>query len=299
MNIHHLELFFYVARHGGIAEAVRNMPYGIQQPAVSAQVIQLEESLGLTLFHRRPFALTPQGEKLFRFIEPFFSGIDRISDELRGDSSGHIRFGASEIVLRDHLPEMVQSVRKTFPKFRLSLREDYHPNLLQGVQSQEIDLAVTILEGKPPAGIQCVPLLEASLVLLVPKSSKLKAAAELWERDRIEDPLVCLPNNESISRNFQAGLTKLHVDWFPAIEVSTIALLETYVANGYGIGVSIDVPQIKRNPGTRAIPLPGFTPVLIGALWQGKTTPLMDAFLGEIKARAKFILDQRPPTLAG
>ena len=53
MNIHYLELFYYVARHGGISEAVRNMPYGIQQPAMSSQVIQLEESLGLTLFQRR------------------------------------------------------------------------------------------------------------------------------------------------------------------------------------------------------------------------------------------------------
>ena len=52
MNIHHLELFYYVAKHGGISEAVRNMPYGIQQPAISGQVIQLEEFLGVTLFHR-------------------------------------------------------------------------------------------------------------------------------------------------------------------------------------------------------------------------------------------------------
>ena len=48
MNIHHLELFYFVARHGGISEAVRNIPYGIQQPAVSGQVGQLEEYLGVT-----------------------------------------------------------------------------------------------------------------------------------------------------------------------------------------------------------------------------------------------------------
>ena len=63
MNIHHLELFYYVARHGGITEAVRNIPYGIQQPAVSGQVAQLEEYLGVTLFQRRPFELTPAGKK--------------------------------------------------------------------------------------------------------------------------------------------------------------------------------------------------------------------------------------------
>ena len=46
MNIHHLELFYYVAKHGGIAAAVRKMPYGIQQPAVSGQIGRLEEALG-------------------------------------------------------------------------------------------------------------------------------------------------------------------------------------------------------------------------------------------------------------
>ena len=48
MNIHHLELFYYVARHGGIVPAVRNMPYGIQQPAVSGQIdfAHLQKSFG-------------------------------------------------------------------------------------------------------------------------------------------------------------------------------------------------------------------------------------------------------------
>src|SRR5881397_219260 len=108
MNIHHLELFYYVARHGGISEAVRNMPYGIQQPAMSGQIIQLEESLGVALFHRRPFALTVQGEELFAFIAPFFDNLRPMAETIRGGVSQHIRIGASEIVLRDHLPGVMQ-----------------------------------------------------------------------------------------------------------------------------------------------------------------------------------------------
>ena len=48
MNVHHLELFYYVAKHEGITAAVRKMPYGIQQPAVSGQILQLERDLGVT-----------------------------------------------------------------------------------------------------------------------------------------------------------------------------------------------------------------------------------------------------------
>src|SRR5262245_36761174 len=129
MNIHHLELFFYVAKFGGITEAVRKIPYGIQQPAVSSQVSQLEHSLGVALFRRRPFALTPTGEQLFAFIEPFFGNLDRIADQLRGGSSDHVRLGASEVVLRDHLPAVLENVRAKYPNVRVSLREGYQPQL--------------------------------------------------------------------------------------------------------------------------------------------------------------------------
>src|SRR5215468_2865909 len=101
MNIHHLELFYYVAKHGGISEAVRNIPYGIQQPAVSGQIIQLEEFLGVTLFQRRPFALTPAGQELYNFISPFFGNLAEMANKLQGGVSHQIRIGASEVVLRD------------------------------------------------------------------------------------------------------------------------------------------------------------------------------------------------------
>jgi len=45
MNVHHLELFYYVAKHAGVSAAARHMPYGIQQPAISAQILQFEDSL--------------------------------------------------------------------------------------------------------------------------------------------------------------------------------------------------------------------------------------------------------------
>ena len=64
MNIHHLELFYYVATHRGVSAAARHIPYGIQQPAISAQILQLEQQLGVALFRRRPFDLTDEGRRV-------------------------------------------------------------------------------------------------------------------------------------------------------------------------------------------------------------------------------------------
>ena len=287
MNIHHLELFYYVARYGGIMEAVRNIPYGIQQPAVSGQVAQLEEFLGVTLFQRRPFALAPEGERLFRFIQPFFSNLDAIATELQGGKARQIRIGASTIVLRDHLPELFQNVRKKYPDLKIALREAYHPELEALLEKDELDLAVTLIEKKSAQGIHSMALLELPLVLLVEKNSNITAPEQLWRRDKIEEPLICLPAAEAICKHFQQGLVKLGVDWFPSIEVSSVDLIETYVGNGFGIGLSILVPKASTSPKVRVLPLPDFAPVVLGALWRGKTTALLQVFLDEMQLRAK------------
>ena len=289
MNIHHLELFYYVAKHGGISEAVRNIPYGIQQPAVSYQVLQLEECLDATLFKRRPFILTPAGEKLYRFIEPFFGKLDAAEEEIRGGAAHQLRFGASEIVMRDHLPAIIQRVKQKFPKLKLTLHEGYQPQLLDWLQKQEIDLALTLLEPKPPGAFNAAPLLKLAPVLLVQKGCRLTSAEELWKRDRISEPLICLPPSEMICRNFQQRLAQMGVDWFPSIEVSSIALVETYVTEGYGIGLAVALPKTQWGGTVRALPLEGFNPVVFGAVWQDKVSPLIGAVVAEFQQRARSL----------
>ncbi len=287
MNIHHLELFYYVARHGGITEAVRNIPYGIQQPAVSGQVAQLEEFLGVTLFQRRPFCLTPAGEKLYKFIEPFFSNLDGVASELQGGTLRQIRIGASTIVLRDHLPDLFQNVRKKFPNLKIGLREGYQAELESLLQKEELDLAVTLIEKKSASGIHSVALLELPLVLLTQKEGRITNAEQLWQRDKIEEPLICLPSAEAMCKNFQQNLAHMKVDWFPSIEVSSIDLIETYVASGFGIGLSVLIPKAKARPDLRVLPLPEFPPVIMGALWRGRSSALVQTFLDELQLRAR------------
>ena len=286
MNVHHLELFYYVARHGGIMPAVRNIPYGIQQPAVSAQVSELEEYLGVTLFQRRPFELTPAGVRLYEYIQPFFGNLGKLTDELQGGQARHIRIGASTIVLRDHVPKLLQGLRKKFPTLKVSFREGYPAQFEKMLEEDEIDVAITLIEKKVPAGLQSLKLLELPLVLLVEKNSRFQSAAELWKLDKIEDSLICLPPGESPSRLFLQQLRKLGVDWFPGIEASSTDLIETYVANGLGIGLSVAVPKKGFPPQVRALPLADFPRITIGALWRGKRSLLVEAFLTEARVQA-------------
>jgi len=269
--------------------AVRNIPYGIQQPAVSAQVAQLEEFLGVTLFQRRPFALTADGEKLFAFIEPFFANLDQIAGELQGGQARHFRIGASTIVLRDHMPQLLNGVHKKFPGLKISLREGFPAHLETLLAKDEVDLVITMIDPKPPSGFQSLVLMELPMVLLVEKDSPIKSAEELWRRDKITEPLICLPAAEALTKNFQAKLFALGVEWFPTMEASSADLIETYVASRLGIGVSVSVPGKVLPKNVRTLALKDFPPAVVGALWRGKKSPLLEAFLDMAKARAREI----------
>jgi len=154
----------------------------------------------------------------------------------------------------------------------------------------EVDLVITMIDQKQTAGLQSLVLMELPMVLLVEKSSHLKSAEELWKRDKIDEPLICLPAGELLCKQFQQKLAELGVDWFPSIEASSADLVETYVANGLGIGVSVAIPKKRLPENVQVLPLLDFPPVIIGAMWRGRTTELLQVFLNEFQARAKQLI---------
>jgi DNA-binding transcriptional LysR family regulator len=287
MNLHHLELFYYVARHGGITRAVRNMPYGIQQPAVSSQILALEEDLGTKLFDRQPFRLAEDGERLYTFVRQFFDNVETVCTTIRTDHAPTLRIAASELILRDYLPTIIQRMKRAEPSVRFALRSGMQAEVEKWLLAREIDLAVTPLDAAPAAGLETLSVFRLPLVLLVPRKAKINSADALWAQSPISEPLIRLPREDGIARSFDRGLKKRKVDWPVAIEATSTELITQYVANGYGVGVTVDLPQLVKRPGVRALPLAGFDPVEIAVLWRAPTSPLLDTLLGVIRERAR------------
>lgn len=286
MNIHHLELFYYVAKHGGVSAAARRIPYGIQQPAISAQIIQLEANLGTTLFHRRPFKLTKAGEELYRFIDPFFGSINDVAQRLRGGGEMSIRIGCPETVQREYLPRLFKVMRQRFPGLSFSLVAARYEQIEAGLLAQEIDIGISPLLGKRTEGIKRKELTKVAMALIVPDNCKLKSVNELWKQDRIAEPLILGPKDSGICRLFQIELQKRKVDWFPTLELNSQELIARYVAEGFGLGLGLIEPGASLLPGTRLLPLPGFPTISYGVLWMGNLTPLQKAFVQEAQALA-------------
>jgi DNA-binding transcriptional LysR family regulator len=287
MNIHHLELFYYVARFGGIAEAVRRMPYGIQQPAISVQLIQLEKDLGATLFRRRPFELTAAGKELFAFAEPFFSRIDEVAARLRGENEQRIRIGAAPTIIRDYLPKVLNTVRKNTPKMRVVLREGHPHELLDAVDQNEIDLAVVTVD-RVPAGLRKAVLARLRPQLLFHGSTPPAVMHNIFARDGQRPPLIALPPGEPISRLFQKELSRRRIEWTPTIEVSALDVVAAYVLQGFGVGLSVAAPEFAP-PGAKALVLETFPAITLTVVWRNLLAPVSKQLVEAMSKEAKAL----------
>jgi DNA-binding transcriptional LysR family regulator len=287
LNVHHLELFYYVARAGGVTAALRLVPYGIQQPAVSSQIRELEKAIGRPLFERRPFALTAAGRVVFEQIAPFFSALPGLARGLQGDNLRHLRLVANASVLREHLPGILKTMRSRTPGLRLTLRDGGQETAERMLLEHEADVAMTLFNRKPVARLRHEVLLKLPMVLLLPRSVKATSPLQII-REAIAGgtPLIAIPAREPLSALFHRELARRGLEWPGRIEASDTALVETYVAHGFGIGLSVDPPGAPRPKAIRAVTLRGFPQLIFGALWCAESSELVKAFLDLARRRA-------------
>lgn len=118
MEIRILRYFLTVAREGGISRAAEILH--ITQPTLSRQLSQLEEEVGVKLFHRgaRGITLTNEGMLLRRRAEEILALVDRTERELIEQEElveGRIVIGCGELAAMQVLPEVIEVFHKKYP----------------------------------------------------------------------------------------------------------------------------------------------------------------------------------------
>ena len=295
MNVHHLEIFYHVARHHGISAAVGKMPFSVQQPAISSQLKHLEDELATPLFVRRPFSLTDAGRTLFVAISPFFGQLDALKDEIRGLSCDRLRVGATGVIFSTYLLPLLEALRQTFPDFRLSMRDGTGAALAEGVMTGELDVAITSHGETSVRGINCRSLVSLPLQLIVPR----EWANEPWNELLATKQIVSLPKTEPLVNTFATEMDRRGLPWDPGVEVHQINAVDAFVERGFGIGLSVAVPRLPKKergigkgdplsgladdlPETlAAVELPGFPQVSVNLLTTGTSErrPVVKAFI--------------------
>ena len=118
MEIRVLRYFLTVVREGGINRAAEVLH--ITQPTLSRQLAQLEEEVGVKLFHRgaKRITLTNEGILLRRRAEEILSLVDRTQQELTEQDElieGRVVIGGGELAAMQVLPEIIEGFREKYP----------------------------------------------------------------------------------------------------------------------------------------------------------------------------------------
>ena len=145
MEIDQLETFLAVGTYGGFHRAAAALR--ISQPAVSARIRALEDSLGVKLFNRASGSLTvsasgkalrPHAEQLLRDVSKARQAVH----ELQPSSGGTLAIAAALSVCTYFLPDVMKDYQAAHPKVMVSLRSGNSAQVLKMVLDGEAEIGV-------------------------------------------------------------------------------------------------------------------------------------------------------------
>jgi DNA-binding transcriptional LysR family regulator len=145
MEFDQVETFLAVATYGGFhraAEALR-----VSQPAVSARIRALEDSLGAKLFARGhgKMELSPAGKALRPHAEQLLRRVAlarQAVQEPGNSTSGVLRIAAALSVCTYFLPDVMKGYQEAYPRVMVSLRSGHSVDVLRMVLDGEADIGI-------------------------------------------------------------------------------------------------------------------------------------------------------------
>ena len=271
MELRHLRYFEAVARHSHVTRAAAELH--IAQPALSKQISQLEQELGVALFDRvgRNVRLTEAGEALLPHARAAMTQVEAARAEMAeriGLRRGRASIGTPPTVGTQLLPTVLAAFNKRYPGIELRLHEAGVQTLLDLLETGLTDVAVVTLPVEDEH-LTVVPLFTEEMVIAVWKDHPLANRTTVQIGDLKDEPWVLSPENYELR---EATLNACQTAGFsPRVVLDggeTDTLLRFVVA---GIGVAL-VPRLAVQNTSDLVALPVSDQKLqrsLGLVWRG------------------------------
>jgi len=275
-TLRQLRYFEALARHGHFGRAAEAC--SISQPALSVQIKELEETLGVELFERsaRQLRLSAFGEEFLLRVRDILRSVDELGDLARAHRKhlvGRLRIGVIPTVAPYLLPGMISALTRENPDLDIHVRETVTPKLLQELAEGRLDTAIVALPVSEPSLAE-MPLFEENFVLVRPKED---AGKPVPNREMLREMRLLLLEEGHCFR--EQALSFCDMGAVRPREILDGSSLSTLVQMvGAGIGVTL-IPEIAMPVETRSAdvsiarfedPQPSRR---IGMIWR-KTSPI-------------------------
>ncbi|MCA8882101.1 MAG: hydrogen peroxide-inducible genes activator [Rhodobacteraceae bacterium] len=271
-----LRYFEALAQHGHFGRAAESC--AISQPALSMQIKELEETLGIPLFERgtRRIRLTDFGEAFAERVRDLLRAADELGDMARAARdrlTGRLRLGVIPTIAPYLLPTLLGNLARSYPELDVHVRETVTPRLIDELAEGRLDAAIVALPVSEPSLAE-LALFSEALVLVRPGTDAAKPAPN---RNELRDMRLLLLEEGHCFRDQALSFCKLQ-SGLPRDGLDGTSLATLVQMVGAGIGVTF-IPEMAIAVEVRSAPVsvvrfPAPEPArTVGMVWR-KTSPL-------------------------
>lgn len=253
VNFELYKVFYYVASTLSFSEASRQL--FISQSAVSQAIKQLEQKLECQLFFRttKKISLTPEGEKLFRYIEPAINLINVGEAQMITEDplvGGQLRIGASDTICRYFLIPYIEKFHQKFTNVQISITNQTSKNCIGLLDNGQVDIVIV---NYPNAQInskyELTELKSFKDVFLCGEKYRYLSEREVSIKELASLPLLVLDGNSSTSDFLKQLFRKHRIQLVPEFELTSNDLLMDLTKIGLGITFVPDYCLPEENTG--------------------------------------------------
>jgi len=239
MNRNHLALFHAVAQAGGISRGAERLH--VSQPAVSKQIKELEDALGIHLLERLPRGsrLTDGGKLLAQYVQRMAvveEETARAIEEFRGLKRGRLAVGASTTIGAYLLPQVFGEFHRQHPDIELQLEiantETIQNQLMEG--SIEVGLTEGLMEAEH---LDSEVFHEDELVAIAPRGHPLLKQKRITARELCREPFILREAGSGTRAVVERALGKRGLTVKPVLSLASPEAIKRAVIAGVGVAI--------------------------------------------------------------
>jgi len=238
MDFDQLNTFMEVAKLGSFSRAAEKVLRS--QPAVSAQIRQLEQEYGHKLFDRstKSVRLTPAGEVVLDYARQLLAlrtkSVQAASD-WNGIPTGTLSIGANEGTFLYVLPKVFAEYHRRFPKVKISVYRSFTHKVSEKVEEGAIDLGVVTTPVKS-ASLEAIPVFRDRILLMLGPRSPLFARRSVTLQELAQQPLI-MPKTGSIRKLMEKNLRPFRERLNITMELTSVVMIKQFVMDGFGVSL--------------------------------------------------------------
>jgi DNA-binding transcriptional LysR family regulator len=259
MLVRTLRAFLALHRYGTVVAAAEKVH--LSQAAVSVQLKNLEEELGVALFTRtkRSLDFTPAGHQLVRLAEQMISTYEEM--KALGDAgavAGVLSLGVINSALSGVLPRLLRKITLEYPKLEVKVIAGISGDLVAQVDAGTLDAAMVTQPPRHfPMNLAVHHLYSEPFVLIAPHDMDW---VDVNRALASPVPYIAFDRSTWAGQLIDEFRAKRGVQTRPSMELNSLDAIAAVVSQGLGISI---VPLIRgagwhRNPNLRIVRLPNF-----------------------------------------